>query len=92
MPQGPKHLQTGKLSNISVRFSPFAANQLVLAQAENFGIVGAGSVSVVQNEPGKPLQPLCTFPTPDTCFDACFSEAAPDQVLSAGGDGTLKLW
>ena len=46
-PQLPK-IARGKLCNYSVRFSPFEANKLVLAQAQYFGVVGAGAVSLLQ--------------------------------------------
>lgn len=58
----PKHFRSGELSNISVRFSPFDATKLVLAQSANFGIVGSGQVSVMQNNPmGKGLQLVQAF-------------------------------
>jgi hypothetical protein len=37
-----------KLCNYSVRWSPFEANKLALAQAQHFGIVGSGSVQLLQ--------------------------------------------
>lgn len=30
--------------------------------------------------------------TPDATYDVCFNEQNPNQILSCGGDGTLKLW
>jgi peroxin-7 len=33
-----------------------------------------------------------TFQTPDSTYDVCFNEANANQILSAGGDGSLKLW
>lgn len=86
------------LSNLSVRFSPFVDNQIVVGQAQNFGIVGGGSIAVfntgagAQVSPCPNMMPLSKIETPDTTFDVCFSEADPNTVLSAGGDGTLKLW
>jgi len=47
----PRHA-INPLCNYSVRFSPFEANKLVLAQSQNFGIVGAGAVSIMQTGPG----------------------------------------
>jgi hypothetical protein len=47
----PRHAMH-PLCNYSVRFSPFEANKLVLAQSQNFGIVGAGAVSIMQTGPG----------------------------------------
>jgi len=38
------------------------------------------------------LKVVRTFQTPDSTYDVCFNEANGNQILSAGGDGTLKLW
>ena len=35
---------------------------------------------------------LREWPTPDAQYDVCFNEANPNQLLSAGGDGSLKLF
>mmetsp|Transcript_16065 Transcript_16065/g.27108 ORF Transcript_16065/g.27108 Transcript_16065/m.27108 type:complete len:107 (+) Transcript_16065:170-490(+) len=35
---------------------------------------------------------MLQIPCPDSCFDLCFNEGNPQQILSAGGDSTLKLW
>jgi len=65
-----------KLCNYSVRFSPFEENKLALAQAQHFGIVGVGSVQVVQvNE----MDAVCVreFQSPANQFDVCFNEGNP---------------
>jgi hypothetical protein len=36
-----------KFCGASVKFSPFEPNKLVLAQAQHFGIVGNGAVTVL---------------------------------------------
>ena len=89
----PRHhfFQGPASNNYSVRFSPFEPNKVVVGQSQNFGIAGTGAVSILQTGPG-PTAIVQQFQTPDNCFDVCFSEANKDQVLSAGGDGTLKLW
>lgn len=54
----------GEQSNCSVQFSPFISGRLALACAQNFGIVGNGSVVVVQaQEVG--LQRVACFDTLD---------------------------
>jgi peroxin-7 len=63
----------------------------VIAQSQNFGVVGSGAVSVISTA-GPQINLVQQFQTPDSCFDACFSEANQNQVLSAGGNGTLKLF
>lgn len=32
------------------------------------------------------------YATQDACYDACFNEDNEAQILTAGGDSTLKLW
>jgi hypothetical protein len=57
-------LFTGEQSNSAVKFSPFLKGRLAIACAQNFGIVGNGSVVVVQaQEMG--LQRVAAFDTVD---------------------------
>lgn len=44
----PVHYMNPNLSNISVRFSPFEQTKMVVAQSQNFGIVGSGAVTVLE--------------------------------------------
>lgn len=37
----------GKLSNQSCKWSPFEPSKIVVAQSQNFGLIGGGSVSVL---------------------------------------------
>ena len=69
----PVHYANPQLSNISVRFSPFEQNKLVVAQSQNFGIVGAGAVTVLERGV-QGLQTFQQFQTPDSTFDVCFNE------------------
>ena len=45
---GVPKVARGKLCNYSVRFSPFEGNKLALAQAQYFGVVGNGAVTLLQ--------------------------------------------
>lgn len=67
-------LYNGEQSNCAVKFSPFLKGRLALACAQNFGIVGNGSVVVVQaQEVG--LQRAAGFDTVDGVHRACWLEA-----------------
>jgi peroxin-7 len=35
---------------------------------------------------------LREWQTPDSTYDVCFNEGNPNQILCAGGDGSLKLF
>lgn len=86
----PKTTRT-HLSNYSLKFSPHEQNKLAMASAQYFGVVGKGGVLLLQlNE--VDLQVVREFETPDACFDVCFNEGNPNQLLSAHGDGALRLW
>ena len=32
------------------------------------------------------------FVTPEAIYDVCYNEGNANQIMSAGGDGSLKLW
>jgi peroxin-7 len=38
------------------------------------------------------MVPMREFFTQDATFDVCFNESNENQLLSAGGDGVLRLW
>lgn len=71
----------GEQSNCSVKFSPFLQGRLALACAQNFGIVGNGSVVVVQAQEAG-LQRAAGFDTVDgtlVCND--WTVHAPGQSM-----------
>ena len=82
----------GNLCGTNVRFSPFEPNKLVVSQAQNFGIVGNGWVSVLSVNDNGTINVVQEYATQDACYDAWFNEDNENQILTAGGDSTLKLW
>ncbi|CDW80429.1 wd40 repeat-containing protein [Stylonychia lemnae] len=76
----------GKICNYSVRFSPFESNKLALAQAQYFGIVGAGAINETDTVTVREWQ------TPEAVYDVCFNEGNQNQILSVGDDGNVRLW
>lgn len=86
----PRQFKT-PLCNLSCKWSPVDPTKLVLASAQNYGMLGNGAVTLLNiNNAG--IQIAQTYQTPDATFDVCFNEANPNQLLSAGGDGMLRLW
>ena len=50
-PKTPPQLFRANFSNISCRWSPFDGTKLAVAQAQNFGFVGSGAISVLNVDP-----------------------------------------
>lgn len=85
-------IHRSNLCNYACRWSPFDENQLAVAQSQYFGLVGSGAVTLMVTPPSGQMQVARTFQTPDSTYDVCFNESNGQQVLSAGGDGSIKLW
>ena len=80
----------------SVRSSPFEPGLLAVATAANWGIVGNGRLSVLRlaERPGDAalsLEPVASFETSDVLYDVAWSELHPALLVSASGDGALRL-
>jgi peroxin-7 len=75
----------------SVRFSPFEEGKIAVATAQNFGIIGNGKQMVYQYGP-QGLVPLAGFDTRDGVYDCCWSEMNENILVSACGDGSVKVW
>ncbi|KAK4055972.1 peroxisomal targeting signal 2 receptor [Microbotryomycetes sp. JL221] len=85
-----------------VAFSPFFPNKLAVAGSANFGLVGNGRLSVVGIDgpaPGHmqaggpaPMSVDKLFETQDGLFDIAWSEMHENQLATASGDGSVKLW
>lgn len=58
---------------MAVRWSPFDGTKLALAQAQNFGMVGSGAISLL-NVDQTGITCLKQLQTTDTIFDVCFNE------------------
>ncbi|ORC90130.1 putative peroxisomal targeting signal type 2 receptor [Trypanosoma theileri] len=79
----------------SIRCNPWQPTQYVITAAEHFGVAGSGKVYIVNTAPGfptgSPVSLMGCWGTSDGAFDACFSEADPNIVAVACGDG-VKLY
>jgi peroxin-7 len=75
----------------SVKWSPYHENRLAVATAQHFGIIGNGRQFVLEITP-QGIRPLATFLSQDGLFDCAFSEENQNHLVSASGDGSVKLW
>ncbi|KAI5480170.1 hypothetical protein MNV49_001496 [Pseudohyphozyma bogoriensis] len=98
IPTGPpgssiKRCRTEGFAAYAVEFSPFFEGRLAVAGSANFGLVGNGRLSVVGV--GAPNQPMIVekmFDSQDGLYDLAWSESHENQIATASGDGSIKLW
>ncbi|GBG77177.1 hypothetical protein CBR_g23503 [Chara braunii] len=75
----------------SVKFSPFLETRLAVATSQNFGIIGNGRQYVLELSP-EGIRELLAFDTADGLYDCCWSEENENILISASGDGSIKVW
>lgn len=79
-----------------VAWSPFYDNRLAIAASANYGLIGNGRLQIVSLG-GSPAMPTGAnldkiFETQDALFDLSWSEIHENQLVTAGGDGSIRLW
>ncbi|KAG8711358.1 peroxisomal targeting signal 2 receptor [Ceratobasidium sp. 423] len=96
-------LRTKPFAHHSVAFSPFHPKLLALASSANYGLVGNGRLHVIsQGHPPAPtgaggldastLRVDRAYRTQDGLYDLAWSELHENQIVTASGDGSLRLW
>ncbi|KAJ7576999.1 armadillo-type protein [Mycena floridula] len=89
----PSILQTPGFSHFSLAWSPFHESRIALASSANFGLVGNGRLHIVSRIPGPPGLNLDKFfETQDCVYDVAWSEVHENQLVTASGDGSIRLW
>jgi peroxin-7 len=92
----PLVLQTSGFAHYALAWSPFHTNRLALASAANFGLVGNGRLHLVAVAPGPSGLPGLNldkqFDTQDGLYDVAWSEIHENQLVTASGDGSIRLW
>ncbi|KAF8892233.1 WD40-repeat-containing domain protein [Infundibulicybe gibba] len=92
----PAILQTPGFAHYALAWSPFHTTRIALASAANFGLVGNGRlhlISLLQNPAGAPALKLDKqYDTQDGLYDVAWSEIHENQLVTASGDGSIKLW
>ncbi|RKP12548.1 WD40-repeat-containing domain protein [Piptocephalis cylindrospora] len=74
-----------------VQFSPFHPDRLAVATAANFGLVGNGKLWILRQGPQGIAQEH-VYDTQDGLFDLAWNELNEHQLVTASGDGSIKLW
>ncbi|KAI9794470.1 MAG: peroxisomal targeting signal 2 receptor [Piccolia ochrophora] len=83
--------RTRSFNGYAVKYSPFFDSRIAVAASANFGLVGNGRLYVLGLTPDGIVSEKC-FDTQDSLFDVAWSEAHENQLLTASGDGSLKLF
>ncbi|KAJ2370109.1 peroxisomal targeting signal 2 receptor [Coemansia sp. RSA 2611] len=83
--------RTAGFKGYAVKFSPFSDQLLAAATSANFGLVGNGRLCILRPGPAS-LAPQKHYDTQDGLFDISWSEAHENQLVTASGDGSIKLW
>lgn len=83
--------RTQGYNGYSVKYSPFFDSRIAVAASANFGLVGNGRIYVLGLTPNGIVAEKW-FDTQDSLFDTAWSEVHENQLLTAGGDGSVKLF
>ncbi|KAG8528131.1 uncharacterized protein KY384_007047 [Bacidia gigantensis] len=83
--------RTQGFNGYAVKYSPFFDSRIAVASAANFGLVGNGRLYILGLTPEGIIAEKW-FDTQDSLFDLTWSETHENQVLVAGGDGSIKLF
>lgn len=85
-------VHTPGFSHYSVAWSPFHESRLAVSSAANFGLVGNGRLHLLSLKPNATLVLEKQYPAQDGLFDLAWSEMHENQLVTASGDGSLRLW
>ncbi|KJA28038.1 hypothetical protein HYPSUDRAFT_83122 [Hypholoma sublateritium FD-334 SS-4] len=92
----PGTLQTPGFAHYAVAWSPFHTSRLAVASAANFGLVGNGRLHLVSSNPAPGGPPRLgidkQYETQDGLYDVAWSEIHENQLVTASGDGSIRLW
>ncbi|KAF5373233.1 hypothetical protein D9615_007417 [Tricholomella constricta] len=92
----PSVLQTPGFAHYALAWSPFHTTRIALASAANFGLVGNGRLHLVSLVPGPTGPPVLKldkhYESQDGLYDVAWSEIHENQLVTASGDGSIRLW
>ncbi|KAM0749288.1 WD40 repeat-like protein [Meredithblackwellia eburnea MCA 4105] len=86
-----RRCRTDGFAAYSVAYSPFFPNKLAVAGSANFGLVGNGRLNIIGVGPSA-MGVDKAFDTQDGLYDLAWSEVHENQLVTASGDGSVKLW
>lgn len=84
--------RTKGFSGYSVRYSPFFDSKIACATAANFGLVGNGRLYILDIGSDGIIRSENQFDTQDGLFSLAWSENHENHVITANGDGSIKLF
>lgn len=84
--------KTQGFNGYAVQYSPFFDSKIAVASAANFGLVGNGRLYILNLTPQGTIEPQAMFDTQDGLFDLAWSEVHENHVVTANGDGDIKLF
>jgi peroxin-7 len=91
----PSTFQAPGFAHYALAWSPFHSTRLAVASAANFGLVGNGRLHLTAVSPSIPLPSIALekqYPTQDGLYDVAWSEVHENHLVSASGDGSIRLW
>ncbi|CAL1714215.1 unnamed protein product [Somion occarium] len=92
----PLTLYTPGFAHYGIAWSPFHTTRLAVASAANYGLVGNGRLHIasIASLPGVPptISLEKFYDTQDGLYDVAWSEIHENQLVTASGDGSIKLW
>lgn len=83
--------RTSSFSPSNVRYSPFHDSLLAVSASANYGLIGNGQLSILSLSVSG-IHSTAQFTTRDALYDVAWSEAHENQLVTASGDGSLKLF
>lgn len=83
---------TTGFSGTGVAYSPFLDSRLTVSASANFGLVGNGRLYILDITPDGTIVPVKSFDTQDSQCGVAWSETHENQLVTAGGDGTVRLF
>ncbi|RUS22255.1 WD40-repeat-containing domain protein [Endogone sp. FLAS-F59071] len=85
--------RTQGYNGYGVQWSPFFENKLAVASSANYGLVGNGRLFILNTAVGPAgINVERVYDTQDGLFDITWSEVNENQLVTASGDGSIKLW
>ncbi|KAK9132128.1 hypothetical protein Scep_011656 [Stephania cephalantha] len=78
----------------AVKFSPFYEHRLAVGTSQNFGILGNGRIHILDlaGAGAGAISESLSFDTADGIYDVSWSESNDNLLISATGDGSVKIW
>lgn len=84
--------RTTGYNGYGVRYLPFFDNKLAVATAANYGLVGNGKLFILGIDNSGQIHNEVAWETQDGLFDVAWSEIHENQLVTALGDGLVKLF